>query len=85
MAGGRVSIASALYVMDWEHYNQNQRVNFVPLNLAEDLFAVGGSVPGSEWDSAGPDGDSDPDTGPNNAYENVSFWWDGTRRRLRRQ
>ena len=78
LAGGRVSIASALYVMDWEHYNQSQNVNFVPLNLAEDLFAVGGSVPGSEWDPAGPDGDSDPDTGPNNAYENVAFWWDGT-------
>lgn len=75
VADGRVSFATAFYLMDWAHYNQRLTVNYEPFALAADQFARDGSVPGSAWDPAGPDGDSDPTTGGTNAYEDLAAWY----------
>ena len=79
VADGRVSFATAFYLMDWAHYNQRLTVNYEPFTAAADAFSRGGSVPGSDWDPAGPDGDSDPSTGGTNAYEELAAFYAGGR------
>ena len=77
LADNRVSFATALYFMDWGHYNQRAAIEFDPFQLAADAFAEAGSMPGSNWDPAGPDGDSDPGTGGTNAYEDLAAFHAG--------
>ena len=79
VADGRVSFATAFYLMDWAHYNQRLTVNYEPFAAAAGAFTRGGSVPGSDWDPAGPDGDSDPTTGGTNAYEDLVAFYNAGR------